>query len=230
MPRMAVLDWDELSWADFVAGLEGYRNNFTNPGGERVYAGLIDVLQGEPLATLPDRAADIVLLLNQWACRLSTARAPGALEAWLQDHVAALAEVEALTISDPRVLEHAEELGNLHDDLITEMRANGVNNMADAAASKALHLLRPRLFVMWDKEIRRSAPEGFGAYLLQMHSLARRLAEQAPAEDVEAYLQEHLGYETRKTLAKYLDEFNWFEAVGREQLTARRARSRAAPG
>jgi hypothetical protein len=118
----------------------------------------------------------------------------------------------------------------MHDDLIAHMRAQGVNNMGDAAASKALYVLRPRLFVMWDKEIRRSAPEGYGGYLFQMHALARRLADHAPADDVEAYLQALLGYETRKTLAKYLDEFNWFEAVGREQLTARRDRSRAAPG
>ena len=101
------------------------------------------------------------------------------------------------------------------------MRAGGVTSMADAAASKALHLLQPRLFVMWDKEIRRSAPEGYGAYLLQMHRLALRLAEQAPADDIEAYLQELLGYETRKTLPKYLDEYNWFEAVGRGQVAAR---------
>jgi hypothetical protein len=222
MAHMALLAWAEVSWADFVAGLEGYRDHFTRKGdGERAYAGLLDAIEGEPPAALPERARDIVLLLNKWACRLSTARAPGALEAWLRDHVAALAEVEALTISDSRVPEHAEKLGNLHDDLIGAMRANGVNNMADAAASKALHLLRPRLFVMWDKEIRRSAPEGYGVYLLQMHSLAGRLAEQAPAEDVEAYLQELLGYETKKTLAKYLDEFNWFEAVGRGQLAAR---------
>jgi hypothetical protein len=220
MPRMALLDWDEVSWADFVPALEGYRDHFTRSSGERVYAGLLDVLQGEPLATLPERAADIVLLLNKWACRLSSARAPGALEAWLRDQLDALAEVEALTISDRRVRDRTEKLGNLHDDLITEMRANGVNNMADAAASKALHLLRPRLFVMWDKEIRRSAPEGYGAYLLQMHSFARRLTQQAPAKDVEAYLQERLGYETRKTLAKYLDEYNWFEAVGRPRLAA----------
>jgi hypothetical protein len=74
---------------------------------------------------------------------------------------------------------------------------------------------------MWDREISRSAPEGYGAYLLQMHTLALRLAEEAPAEDVEAYLQELLGYETRKTLARYLDEYNWFEAVGRGQLPSR---------
>jgi hypothetical protein len=98
------------------------------------------------------------------------------------------------------------------------MRAHGVNSMGDAAASKALYLLQPRLFVMWDKEIRRSAPEGYGPYLLEMHRLAVRLADEAPADDLEAHLQELLGYAERKTLAKHLDEFNWFEAVGREQL------------
>ena len=110
------------------------------------------------------------------------------------------------------------------------MRAKGVNSMGDAAASKALYLLHPALFVMWDKEIRRSAPEGYDSYLLQMHALALRLIEEAPAADVEAHLQELLGYSTRRTLAKYLDEYNWFEAVGREQLTARRDRSRGVPG
>jgi hypothetical protein len=114
----------------------------------------------------------------------------------------------------------------MHDSLIAHMRANGVSSMADAAASKTLYVLRPRLFVMWDKEIRRSASEGYRGYLLQMHALALRLTDQAPAEDVEAHLQELLGYETRKTLAKYLDEYNWFEAVGRGQLTRRAGSSR----
>jgi hypothetical protein len=221
MRHMALIAWDEVTWDGFVAGLKGYRDHFIREGSERAYAGLLDAIQKTPPAALPERAADIVHLLNKWTCRLSTARAPSAFDAWLRGHDAALAKVEALTISDPRVPERAEELGNLHDDLITKMRAAGVNNMADAAASKALHLLQPRLFVMWDKEIRRSEPEGYGAYLLQMNRLALRLTEQTPAEDVEAYLQERLGYETRKTLAKYLDEYNWFEAVGRDQLAAR---------
>ena len=159
--------------------------------------------------------------MNRWACRLSSDRAPVALEAWLRAHAADLEEIEGLTIVDERARDDAQELGALHDDLIASMRAGGVINMADAAASKALHLLQPPLFVMWDKEIRRSAPAGYGAYLLAMHRLARRLIEQAPAEDVEAYIQELLGYETRKTLAKYVDEYNWFEAVGRGQLAAR---------
>jgi hypothetical protein len=212
---MALLAWDEVSWDGFVAGLEDFRDHFTTDQANRAYADFLARPKG------PDYATELVRLLNRWACRLSSDRAPVALEAWLRAHAADLEESERLTILDPRVREHAEELGALHDDLIASMRLGGVLNMADAAASKALHLLQPRLFVMWDKEIRRSTPEGYSAYLLQMHALAGRLTEEAPADDVEAYLQELLGYETRKTLAKYLDEYNWFEAVGRGQLAAR---------
>jgi hypothetical protein len=207
MQRMALLDWDELTWPDFVAGLEGFRDHFTRAARAPEHH--------------PANAAEIIVVLNRWACRLSIAHAPGTLESWLRAHAADLEKVQSLTISDPGLPDHANALGALHDDLIAHMRANGVLNMADAAASKALYLLNTGLFVMWDKEIRRSAPEGYGAYLLQMHHVALRLAEEAPTDDVESYLQERLGYETRKTLAKYLDEYNWFEAVGRDQLAAR---------
>ena len=209
---MALLVWEEVTWPAFVAGLEGFRDHFTRA------AQAPDVF--------PEKAADIIRLLNRWACRLSTERAPSALETWLEDNRAAIERVEPLTISDLRLPAHAEELGAMHDDLISHMRASGVNSMGDAAASKALYVLRPRLFVMWDKEIRRSAPEGYGAYLLRMHALASRLTDEAPADDVEAYLQKLLGYEERKTFAKYLDEYNWFQAVGREQLTRRAGSSR----
>jgi hypothetical protein len=207
---MGLLDWDDVTWPDFVAGLEGFRDHFPRAA--------------HAPDSQPENAADIVAVLNRWACRLSSERAPVALEEWLRAHD--LTKFEALTISDPDVPKKAEELGALHDGLIAHMRAAGVNSMGDAAASKALYLLQPRLFVMWDKEIRRSAPEGYGAYLLQMHALARRLTDEAAADDVEAYLQELLGYEERKTFAKYLDEYNWFEAVGREQLTRRPGSSR----
>ena len=206
---MALLDWENVTWPAFVAGLEGFRDHFTRAA-----------QAPEPR---PESAAEIVIVLNKWACRLSTERAPDALEAWLRVKASALDRVAPLTISDPLP---AEELGALHDDLIAHMRAAGVNSMGGAAASKALYLLQPRLFVMWDKEIRRSAPEGYGSYLLEMHTLARRLTDEARTDDVEAHLQELLGYSEPKSLAKYLDEYNWFEAVGREQLTRRAGSSR----
>jgi hypothetical protein len=204
---MALVAWDEVSWPDFVAGLEGFRDHFTRAA-----------RAPDPH---PESAGEIVAVLNKWASRLSTIHAPAALDSWLQNHAPALDGLTALTITHPRLPRRAVELGALHDELISHMKAGGVRNMGPAAASKALYLLQPSLFVMWDKEISRSAPEGYAAYLLEMHALGLRLAEQAPTEDVEAYLQELLGYETRKTLAKYLDEYNWFEAVGRQQLAAR---------
>ena len=202
---MALFAWDEVTWPRFVSGLERFRDHFARAA-----------RAPEPR---PESAAEIVAVLNRWACRLSSTLAPPALEAWLDGHE--LVELQGLTILGPRVPERAEELGDLHDDLVGYMQAGGVRNMGPAAASKALYLLQPRLFVMWDKEISRSAPKGYGSYLLQMHALAVRLTAGAPTDDVEAHLQELLRYENRKTLAKYLDEYNWFEAVGREQLTHR---------
>jgi hypothetical protein len=200
---MGLLAWDDVTWPDFVRGLEGFRDGFPRAA-----------QAPEPR---PESAAEIVGVLNRWACRLSTERAPSALEAWLANNT--MAKFAPLAISDADL--PTDELGALHDGLIAHMQSTSVSNMGPAAASKALYLLQPRLFVMWDKEIRRSAPEGYGSYLLQMHALAVRLTAEAPTDDVGAYLQELLGYENRKTLAKYLDEYNWFEAVGREQLTAR---------
>lgn len=211
---MALLVWEDVTWPAFVAGLEGYRDHFPRA-----------VSRPEPR---PENAAEIVRVLNQWACRLSSTLAPPALEAWLANQK--LEEIRPLEIVDPTVPGRTANLGELHDDLIRHMQAGGVRNMGPAAASKVLHLLQPRLFVMWDREISRSAPDGYGAYLLAMHELALRLAAEAPTDDVEAHLQGLLGYSERKTLAKYLDEYNWFEAVGREQLRARRDRSRGAPG
>ncbi len=102
----------------------------------------------------------------------------------------------------------------LYDELMLAVRA-AVSNWSDAAASKTLHQLMPELFVMWDKNIKPFAA-GYGDFTLEMHRLGRRLAEEAPVErdDVEQHLQAHLGKPVRKTMAKYLDEYNWYVMVG----------------
>ena len=60
-----------------------------------------------------------------------------------------------------------------------------------------------------DINIKRFA-EGYGDFMVEMHRLGRRLTEEigmSPAE-AEAHLQAQLGYRVRKTMAKYLDEYN----------------------
>jgi len=221
---MALLEWDALTWDGFVAGVRGYRDDFAPKGREdQAYFLGLTLVQDVPLARRSERSRAIVRLLNTWACRLSSSLTPGLLAGWIRAHGTQLAELETLTIADPALPARAEAIGGLHDDLIAVLRTGGVRNMSDAAASKALHLLLPGLFVMWDKEIRRSAPAGYADYTARMHELALRLLREAPvpAAQVETYLQQELGASTRKTLAKHLDEYNWYEAVGRTQLAAR---------
>jgi hypothetical protein len=107
----------------------------------------------------------------------------------------------------------------LYDSLIA-LRSE-LHNMSDAAACKVLHQLVPDLFVMWDKAIKQVAMtrgySRYSAFLIAMHELSRRLLDQADMtrDEPEAYLQRELGYPTRKTFAKYVDEANWYWTVGR---------------
>jgi hypothetical protein len=220
---MALLTWTEVSWDEFLASLEGYRDYSSGKSREdETYVGCLELMQSRPLQARAE-GRELVGILNGWACRLSSVRTPGLIAGWAHDHMTRLEQFESLTILDAELPDHAEELGSLHDDLIAHVKAGGVLNMGDAAGSKSLHMLLPELFVMWDKEIKRSAPGGYGAYQRQMHTLAGRLAAGAgvPSGELETQLQQLLGYQGRKPLTKYLDEYNWFEAVGREQLARR---------
>ena len=220
---MALLTWTDLSWDEFVAGLEGYRDYYSGKSREDdTYFRCLELMTERPLQARAE-GRELVGFLNRWACRLSSVKTPGLIAGWADRRMKRLEQFEPLTIADAELPEHAEELGALHDDLIAHVKAGGVLNMGAAAASKTLHMLIPELFVMWDKEITRSAPGGYGAYQRQMHTLAGRLSAElgVPAGELETQLQQQLGYRARKPLTKYLDEYNWFEAVGREQLTRR---------
>src|SRR3954454_21997129 len=176
---MALLNWSDLSWDEFVSGLEGYRDCYSGESREdEAYFRSLDVMRERPLA-LRAEGPELVHVLNVWACRLSSARTPGLIASWADSHMTRLEQLEPLTIIDADLPDRADELAFLHDGLIAHVKAGGVPNMGDAAASKTLHLLIPGLFVMWDREIRRSAPAGYGGYQLHMHRLAARLAGEA---------------------------------------------------
>ena len=88
--------------------------------------------------------------------------------------------------------------------------------MGDAAASKILGALRPSLFVMWDKVIKKKIGLGYDDFMGRMHAFALQvrdeLAPEAARADIEGYLQQRLAYPVRKPLAKYIDEYNWWLA------------------
>src|SRR6185503_9955067 len=133
---MALLRWTELSWDQFVTGLEGFRDYYSGESREdETYVGCLALMQSRPLQARAE-GRELVDVLNRWACRLSSVKTPGLIAGWAHDHMPRLKEFEPLTILDAELPDHADELGSLHDDLIAHVKAGGVPNMSDAAASK----------------------------------------------------------------------------------------------
>ena len=215
MPAVATLHWDRTSWREFVVALEAYSTEISHkPNEDFAYLRCLGLLRGKSMEDRAARAPHIVEFLNNWNCRLKTTESRMMLGPWIREHAERLRALGGVHILDDRLPEVAGEVNALYGELMIAGRA-AVSNWSDAAASKALHQLIPELFVMWDKNIKPFAPD-YGDFTLQMHRLGRRLADDAPVDrdDVEQHLQAHLGKRVRKTMAKYLDEYNWYVMVG----------------
>ncbi|TMM02948.1 MAG: hypothetical protein E6G10_08855 [Actinobacteria bacterium] len=222
MPLLtADLDWNVLTWIEFVRGATAYRDHFSRQAREdAAYLACYRALRREDsMLARVGRSREIVTFLNAWACRLDSKKAPAVFRGWIYAHGSELEELGLVALTDRDVPSLSREVDGLYDSVIA-LRSE-LHNMSDAAASKVLHQLVPDLFVMWDKTIKQVAMmQGYGRYsgfLVAMHELSRRLLDQADMtrDEAEVYLQRELGYSTRKTFAKYVDEANWYWTVGR---------------
>lgn len=213
---MAPLYWDRLTWPEFVAKLEGYRERYSRQGREDpAYLRCLRIMRERPMRDRAVRTRDIVLFLNTWSCHLPREVSVKAMSAWIREHLTELEALEGLRLTDDDFLDRLPAMLSFYAsvlDLKTEIRT-----MGDTAASKFLHVLLPEAFVMWDNNIKPFARD-YEDFLTKMHHLGRRLTAESGVEpgDLEEHLQDHLGYGVRKTLAKYLDEYNWYVAVGEE--------------
>ncbi len=104
-------------------------------------------------------------------------------------------------------------------------RYDQIKHIGPTTTAKLLHILQPRLFVMWDEDIANyyhtcdpqinQTPKGYYAFLAKIQQFAKIVnqefqkavsnTQQTPAN----YLSDKLEIEPPKTLAKYLDEYNW---------------------
>ena len=217
------MDWDSVTWASFIKGLTDYRDReylkASRVSGEHAYLSVLE--EFAPLSILERRTHvdSLILFLNRWSCHFptKTAETRTALTRWIEREASALGEIATATLCDEQLSERIAELERLYASLIALRQAPEarIPTMGDAAASKILHLMVPDLFVMWDREIKKGG-WGYGRFMLRMRDLAIDLRETlAPPEarsDVEGYLQHELGYPVRKSLAKFIDEFNWWLA------------------
>jgi hypothetical protein len=219
---MATLHWDRVRWPGFVAALEAYKEHFSGRSREDfAYLRCRKKLEGRPVLECAARSRDIVKFLNDWACRVNSTDTPIMLAGWIRENADRLERLRGLTIVDDELPDAIREIQALYDSLMATGRA-AVPNWSDAAASKVLHQLIPELFVMWDNNIKPFAAD-YGDFMLEMHRLGQRLIDESPfdADEVEERLQAHLRYATRKTIAKYLDEHNWYVVVGAAQVARR---------
>jgi hypothetical protein len=211
---MAPLHWDRLKWPEFVAKLEGYRENYSKQGREDpAYLRCLRIMRERPMAQRAVRTRDIVLFLNTWSCHLPREVSVQVLSRWIREHLEQLERLAGVRIVDDDFLERLPEMLELYNSVL-ELKAE-VRTMGDTAASKFVHMLLPEAIVMWDNNIKPFA-SGYRDFLTEMHHLARRLQQESgqPPDYVEEYLQRHLGYGVPKTMAKHLDEYNWYVAVG----------------
>jgi len=221
---VAALRWHALDWPDFVAELEAYRERFFDGGvntQELDYIRCLRAFEGYDSAARAARTRSLVAFLNRWDCRLATQMAAQVLREWILGHADRLDALRTTSIYDASFLDHLDEIVALYQDLMQLRQPRpGLHNWSDACASKALGQLAPSAIVMWDNKIKAYAGGDYRTFMFDMHELAVRLIAESsigagPA--VEVWLQERLHYRRRKTLAKFLDEYNWHVAVGRSR-------------
>ena len=113
-----------------------------------------------------------------------------------------------------------ENLGVSVGDAIRHLFSQFANFLGATGASKALHLLLPKLIVIWDSKIREDYEvEANADGFLQFQKLSKKLVENALIDFIKEYHVTRDGAIKRilelrygkkiKTLAKLIDEFNW---------------------
>jgi hypothetical protein len=197
---VAPLHWDRVQWPEFVAKLEGYRENYSGEGREDLaYVRCLRIMSERPMAARAARTRDIVLFLNTWACHLPREDSIRLMSAWIREHVEPLEHLEGLRLADADFAQRVPEMLPLYNGVLELKR--GIRTMGDTAASKFLHALLPDAFVMWDNNIKPFAA-CYSDFLIEMHGLARRLVTQSgiAPDALEEHLRQHLGYRVRSPL------------------------------
>lgn len=124
----------------------------------------------------------------------------------------------AYTIEIIDITKNSENIESLYNSLM-DFKNKGIIRMGDAAASKILHILIPELFVMWDKKVKQTKRYlYYSNFLIDTQNFIKSIKidfdKSYPGIDIEEFLQDNLKYPLKKTTAKFVDEFNWYQTCG----------------
>jgi hypothetical protein len=226
-------DWPKFAWATFFfwsrGGDKDYQDLMRN-------SSFLQSIRIHP-NTVDDAYIQEYLVrnfLNRWKSHVrnspESARAIKKSIANMLPYLSALSSVSIKSVTfDDMIQVNGGRLsvGQAVEKCYQEVRATGYN-IGPTATAKILHILNPQLFVMWDKPILdylcktsdvTKSSEGYRKFLGLMNrdavSVSRSFLGTSldPArqrdDDPETYLSRHMDYDPVKTMAKYLDEYNW---------------------
>jgi hypothetical protein len=235
--------WNEFAWAAFL---------YSAIGGDPDYQNLMNqtnFLNG--LRTNPERLQPTEIqqklirgFLNRWKCRVeNTAKSAIAIRSTFEKTVLCLQVLKGLKIEDAdfsqivRLDNKSIKISQVIEDYYTAVRDIGFR-IGSTATSKLLHVLQPKLFIMWDKDIlgdyHKNYPQisdsgkGYHAYLDKMKALGAQVSvdfqnatlnpPRRSHQSLANYLSSNIGYNPPKTMAKYLDEYNWVTITNEVKL------------
>ena len=219
-----MLKFIELQWAAFLYWAVSYGGNI---GGDQDYVPLmsntvfLERLRSNPAElTIKEISDNVILFLNRWKCMV-------------KDDDATAEAIKRALVESKRVLRNLGSKTVLDIDILSDSQRNEIaglyfefdmiSRFGPTATSKTMHILKPDLFVMWDGDILRhykkrnpqinGTGKGYLAFLSTMSEMARGVTEDFqksyPTSTPEIFLCDKLGYTLKKSLAKFMDEYNW---------------------
>ncbi len=235
--------WGEFAWAAFLFRAIGEDRDYQCLMSQTEF---LHELRTNPMVLEPVQIQEQLIrgFLNRWRCRLvNTEQSACAIKKTICHLLSYLQELDGLVIENVSF----DQIVNVNNTQITidqaiEQCYTSFRDLefrfGSTAASKILHVLQPGLFVMWDRRIlahyREQSPEvsdsggGYCTYLKMMQCIAMEVREgfreaglDPPAqtdESPDSYLSTRMGYDPPKTLAKYIDEYNWITITNRVQV------------
>jgi len=236
--------WNEFAWATFLYGATGYDSVYQDLMKKKQ---LLKNLRTKPSQLEIDDIKEQIIkgFLNRWKCRIpnTTLQTANALQTTLRNLVPHLQVLDVLTIVNVdftrrvNVDNNPLTISQVIEYCYTKVRKMGCKFGA-TATSKLLHIMQPKLFIMWDREILRhyndknpqisDSGQGYCAYLERMQQIANQIsinfqnANLNPArqtnQDSATYLSTQMNYNPPKTLAKYLDEFNFITITNKVKV------------
>lgn len=215
--------WDEFAWDVFIYNTE-----------EDTYYKEIMVDKKDILVKLrrtPDKliveeeiVKGIIEFLNKWKCR--TKNDTGSAENLKKSLQRISAQIQKLDDEYDIITVDLISLRELINEIYKEIRTC----LGCTATTKLLHIIKPRLFVMWDSPVREEyhknnkqicdSEEGYFVFLQTMQEMAKNIEKEFQntmneRQDLADYLSQQLELGYSKTLSKYLDEYNWSKITQR---------------